>query len=294
MSNPPILKDKILMAGAPGTGKSTYLAAFWDRIEKNAEDSSIKLNGILPEERTYLNSLRDSWLEHHSLERTKGFANQHSPLNISIGDNLKFSLYFPDISGETYRDIVEKRNWPEAFSSQIESLSKLMIFVNPQKLNDGASHLELARITNSIDDDEPDDEESITESEMPWSPELIPDQVKIIDLIQLLSCRESNSNINKICIIISAWDTVMGLNMTPNQYLKSGLPFLYQFLESNRSSREYAAFGVSAQGGDYLLESDMERITSAFNSTHIPFICSSNIDGERSSDITYPVRWLFE
>lgn len=287
---------KVLMVGLPGAGKSTYLGAFWNAVEKAHDTHAVKLVGLLPSDRVYLNSLRDDWLEFKKLGRTQEDETRHSPLSVSFGGSENVSLNFPDISGETFRDMVESRHWPLEFHEVIDGATELMVFLNPLLLKDGPTILDAVRMEGEIVDDQtpPDQSEQASiELGKPWTRALIPTQVKLIDIVQLITLKARNAKIRKISVIVSAWDAVENTSPSPKDYVRINTPMLYQFLEAGSVNWDYRVFGVSAQGGDYENDASLRELLRLADPINRPRIAGISKEEAQQNDITFPIRWLF-
>ncbi len=289
-------EQKLLMVGLPSTGKTTYLGAFWNAIEKSKNAHSVKLADVLPDDRIYLNSLRDDWLRYEVLGRTQDDETRHPPLSVIFGDGKVVSLSFPDISGETFRDIVESRHWPVEFGDVIEGVTELMMFIHPDYVKDSPTHLEFAKLTGKLPENLSTGKSATrkkTQEFEEWTAKIISTQMKNIEILQLLTSNRANTNVRKIGIVISAWDRVVSMEMSPPEYLEKEMPMLSQFLEANSDIWECRIFGVSAQGGDYGEKDDLDRMTNFTDPLARPIIAGLNKGEAEPNDITYPVSWLF-
>ncbi|WP_219930979.1 hypothetical protein [Pectobacterium atrosepticum] len=52
----------------------------------------------------------------------------------------------------------------------------------------------------------------------------------------------------RIAVMISAWDLVRDMELTPCDWLASHMPLVAQFLRANQTYFEFQIYGVSAQG----------------------------------------------
>jgi hypothetical protein len=73
---------------------------------------------------------------------------------------------------------------------------------------------------------------------------------------------------------------------SPAKWLADEMPFLFQFLESNRRLFDFIVYGVSAQGGDY---KDVDELTGMKPSERILI----EGDGVKNPhDLTELLTWL--
>jgi hypothetical protein len=120
-----------------------------------------------------------------------------------------------------------------------------------------------------------------------WTPDLIPEQVRLVDLLQFLEHPPFRRALRRVAVMVSAWDLLPEPAPTPQQWLRRELPLLHQFLESNSSSFMVRVFGVSAQGGQFKGE-ERDRLLAEIPGERI--LCVG--DGVKPHDLTAPIAWL--
>jgi hypothetical protein len=137
-----------------------------------------------------------------------------------------------------------------------------------------------------------------------FRPELTPQQVQLVDLLDAMADFPISMEPSKIAVIISAWDTEMrGRKRSPEAWLADCMPLLSQYLETHSDVFETRIYGVSAQGGhvpkrekpgnkrDPMLEekSDREELLDKK-----PASARIAVVGHGSSDhdLTHPIAWL--
>lgn len=90
------------------------------------------------------------------------------------------------------------------------------------------------------------------------------DQSALVELLQSVIYLVPHSL--NIRFVVSAWDIVekefKGDKLTPEGYIKTKLPLLYQYLMCNAERFNYEIWGVSAQGGDFNDEEDLQKLQS--------------------------------
>lgn len=271
----------LLAVGLPESGKTTFLAALWHVITLGTLPSSLTVDRVSGD-RTYLNAIAHRWSDGHALERTitAGGATVQMHLRYRSVDRA-FSLTFPDLPGEVFRDAWAHRTWPKDVAEMAATATGILLFIHPdvhepQRLDvlnrtsiaGGAAELPADATTSS---GVPSETESA-----PWLPGDAPHAVILVDLIQAVLRAQTASDDNakgesplRVAVVISAWDLVdaearyapqadvanHGARMagpvpeSPSQWVAHRLPFLEQFLRSNPETIQYHVFGVSAQGG---------------------------------------------
>ena len=293
-------KHKVVMVGLPQAGKSTYLAAFWNTVLEGKIPKSLKLESVLPDQRKYLNEICDEWLNFKQLSRNLSLDIDESFMDVKEDDGNLFSLYFPDVSGETYRVIVEDRVWNQAFEEVLVGVTGLLVILHPGEILPASTINEVDRLTVVINgeevSDENDEEMVDTSKEAPveWSASLVSQEVKMVDLIQLLTTDIANTSVSQIGIVVSAWDMVKDHFNNPNEYLVRSLPMLHQFLNANCDTWDYRVFGISAQGGDYEKEKDMRELTNLTDLSKRAKLYGISTEEAHPNDVTFPVKWLLK
>jgi hypothetical protein len=278
-------QNNCILLGLPQSGKTTFLAALWHVVESGEVLGSLKVSSQ-PEDRLYLNGLRNSWLKCEPLERTKAESMKEiafSAIN-SSGEELG-SLIVPDVSGEMYRLQFEARTISQDFSELASKANGIVLFVDPDTIK---KPIPISSVPVQF---RQRDAVVQYENGEAWKHNDVPTQVILVDLLQIL-----HSKINrpiKLSVIISAWDLITNAKdkdingLTPDEWLTKNLPLLSQYLKSNEYVFPFATYGVSAQGSNYegdnqklhALCKPAERINVIFN-------------GKSSNDITVPLKWI--
>ncbi len=276
--------NDFLLIGLPQSGKSTFIAALWHVVESGELPSSFKISS-LPEERSYLNTIREAWLKCKSLERNK--VDQISTINLQIEDTqnkLNGSVTFPDVSGEMYRMQFETRKLSSGYYQLLKRSNGILLFINP---NDVKKPILISEWNSVI----PAGEENMEQRYKPWEFSDVPTQVMLVDLLQIAAAVIDIPC--KIGIVISAWDVIISdpiVNQeikTPEDWLKQNLPLLYQYIKSNFRNLKTEVFGISAQGGNY--DTDTAQLYNCVKpSDRIKVQKGTDV----MSDISQPLRWL--
>jgi len=157
----------------------------------------------------------------------------------------------------------------------------ILLFVNANRPSDGMT---LADIGPAIADGE---EVHEPEVEMEWTADVVPEQVRLVDLLQFLLRPPFLSRRRRLAVVVSAWDAVLAPKPSPEQWLRRELPLLDQFLANNPESFDVRIYGVSAQGGD---------VAGDQRTTLLRMTPSERIEcvGPETDphDLTAPIIWL--
>lgn len=263
--------NKCLIAGLPNAGKSTYIAALAYILEHPSDDQSLRIN-VRSTDRAYINKLSEAWLNQEALERTVQGGLNRIIFSVQGKDSSKFTLSIPDIAGEEFKSLIQKRD--NVLDDWDKDCNCLLIFINnlpnipilPEQMGE----------TNQSDSNEFPE----------FSIDLISADIQIILMIKALL---DIFNVNKIVICISAWDELLHEFASPIECLKQRSPLLYNFV--NHYFPNIRIFGVSAQGGEYnneTADSLYERTTSNKRAYVV------TPEGEIKYDITLPLESFFQ
>ena len=284
----------VVMAGMPKTGKSTFLGALYHVLETEAAQG-VTLD-ILPEARQHLEGLRGRWLRVEREDRTPKVSPVLNELQLRLqGDEARLSVRWPDLSGEYFDDMVRKRALNRELAKLLEEATALVVFVHPDTVTQQPRIRKVDRVAQAVAgetlDDRPREDRVEGATPVDWDPMMIPGQVLVVELIQLLLGNWLGPPLSGVSVVLSAWDLVSATYTAPNVYLREQLPLLSQFLEANSDRSQFEIFGVSALGGDP--EEDRQRLQGEIDPRQRIRVVRA--DGTTAEDgILAPIRWLIE
>lgn len=290
-----------MIVGLPKSGKTTYLAALWHLINAGEIKTKLVLEKLVGDTH-YLDTISAAWRRCEPVPRTSMQKEQSMEMHVRpAGASAASVLVFPDLSGESFRRQVNLRRCRQSYFDACESAKGLLLFVTANRGQDDLTIVELNRAIGeepkppAIEPAPEQPTQSATAAagsglatapkKIDWTPELIPDQVRLIELLQFLQDRPFTPRRRRLAVIISAWDTVRNAQLTPEKWLEREMPGLRQFLSSNSEAFEPRYYGVSAQGGslkqrDHLLkQTPSSRLTCIGPDTDL-------------HDLTSPIVWL--
>ena len=286
----------VVMAGMPKTGKSTYLGALYHVLETGSA-RFIELD-VLPSARQHLESLRARWLRVEREGRTSSASPVLNDMRLRAGEGEKLlSLRWPDLSGEYFDEMVRKRTLNGDVVKILQEATALLIFVHPDTVTQQPRIHEVNRVAEAVGAGADQQmgmearQEGSAPEEVDWDPMMVPGQVMIVELLQLLLDNRFARSICGISIVLSAWDVVPAVFRSPKAYVKEQLPLLNQYLEANVDRCHFRIFGVSALGGDP--DRDRQRLQAEIDP--LQRIHVVNEEGTAAEDgILAPIRWLIE
>lgn len=101
--------ETVVVSGLPESGKTTFLAALWQRLDNAKIDSPLRIEK-LDADIAYLNQIRESWIQGKPLNRTT--RGKIHPITFHLTDSNNKGLgkiLIPDLSGEDYEGIWKER-----------------------------------------------------------------------------------------------------------------------------------------------------------------------------------------
>lgn len=277
----------ILLVGLPATGKSTFLAALWYAAEYGATRWKIDRLG---EEDEHLQMISNRWLQCSTMERSFAAGQPLVSMHFKEDESQrKMTVLFPDVAGEMFEDQWVKAHCPKTYIEMARQANQILLFIHPEKLRKGE------RIEDYLTDHSGDIEG--TSDARKRQRERDPTQVILVHLLQILSKPPIGHESLKVAVLVSAWDLIERTQTqgglaedNPNRWFQKHLPLLHQFLANNLSWIQYKVFGVSAQGGDYGREDEVERLRNMRPIKRIGIRDGS----ETTNDITTPMTWLVD
>ncbi len=286
-------QTKALMVGLPETGKTTFLAALWHLVCEPDVDTALRLKRMQGD-RSYLNQIRSAWLSCDPLERTLVGDEQLVTLCLENRAETEVEVAIPDMSGETFQQQLNERQWSRSYDALVAEADGVLLFIHPDMIRSGhrldvAKRMEeaLPATGTPIAGDASD---APPERGVDWSPELVPTQVQLIELLQFLCDRRERDSVLDVAVVVSAWDVVSSVSEDkPVEMLRKQLPLLWQFLNANPETINHIVVGISAQGGD--LHKDSGRLLGIRRpSKRIQVIgmeCGQH-------DLTAPLSWMLD
>lgn len=272
-------KMEIMFVGLPESGKSTYIAAFWNSA--NTQNKECLEISNLPNDTKYLETLAESWRKCEPVVRTVGKGIENLVLEIKAYENFgPFYLAFPDLSGETYKNLFKSRVIEDELARRIQNANALVLFIR-------GNQIRKPEFISEVYDPNFLDEESTSTTPRTFTHDDATTQIIATDLLQLIL--EGSDHFNKIAVIISAWDKEVSKGYSPRQFTEEHLPLVFQYLWSNFDPHQYEFFGISAQGGDY--EDESEKLLDMEDPSERII---AQVGDEINSDISMPIKWIMK
>lgn len=282
MSEPPD-QSTVALIGLQGTGKSTYVVAFFLACESSADGMCIT-NYCGNGNREYLNKLAQRLADCEALERTRQTEPGELRLKVILADGAEEQqLLIPDLSGELLRDGMATRHLDEQLDQLVASANGTILFMRSDRIVAAET---LADFNTALERaGQPAEGATAPERPEDWELAVAPTQVRLVDAVQELLRRRGPAPL-RLALVLSAWDTQSKAGLTPLQWAQGHLALLTQLLDGQENV-QWSVFGVSAQGGDFCDAEQRDRLKEVDVSVRATV---AQADGS-AGGVGAPVRW---
>lgn len=296
------------------SGKTTFIAALWDYINSDKTDKKLTLNTLANSENQYLEKIRAQWLQCMKVTRTNLNESETVIMNVFNATRSKnLILLIPDISGELFNSHFQLREWNIDYENIVNQMRGILLFINPKDKRNRTIYISDALAIESEMESELKCDKPIIEGVISgtqstlktpkepsidksidftkWIEEYTSNQVKLVETLQLIASRIVIQSPIRVSVVISRWDLIEANGGgTPLSWLQTKMPLLHQYFMSNYDIFQLQVFGVSAQGADYDIEDERNRLLS-LEPHDRPKVKLEEIF---INDITAPIIWLTE
>lgn len=253
------------MVGMPESGKTTFLVSLCRTLMLAEIETLLKLeSSAIPNGIDNIEDLMRDLGRCHEVGRT--LENTHYDIEIPLIDKKRnhINLLIPDLSGEFFRDLVRDRRLKREIVEKLNNADEILFFINTYtmsketriRLQEKNATKLLKEETELIVVKETEKNSSINDTIKKKA-----NQSELVDLLQGIVFLKKKKL--RIKFIISAWDKVESdykLEVpSPDEYIKKQLPLLYQYIQSNSEKFDSIIWGVSAQGGDFSVDEDLQK-----------------------------------
>lgn len=287
--------DDVLLLGLSETGKSTFMAALYGSVKSRTTQCTLALD-LLEDDREYLETLSRLWANAKEIDRTSATVRVRLSLLDKRNDPpSRVALCIPDMSGETFREQFESRQWTLEFEETYAGAERVALFVHAERMEEPATLYDLHHARMGLVDAVTDGvSETPTEEVEEWKVQSCRTQVKIVDLLQFLARTRPLAKPRRLALIVSAWDRLQGTPVvSPRVWLEKTMGLLAQYIAANPSQYKVEVFGVSAQGFDYKKDNFVERLAEVTTPAERVRITRGSSTDE-TQDITEPIQWLLD
>jgi hypothetical protein len=234
--------SKILFIGGPRSGKSNYLFRCWIAIER--ELGRLVKNG-LPADLDYLSAGAADLLEGRFAPHTSRDVAVTCRIPVAVHDQSGSTgeIVIPDMSGELWLDLYEKREWPVTLDEMLADSTGFVLFVQAN------SPYEVPSV------DWVTCERYYKDQKQPQPQAEAPTQVLLVEWLQIVRYELDRlvgaSYTPRLSVVVSAWDRLRGEeSRSPETYLSMRLPLFSDYLVSRAHRFDASVFGVTVASGD--------------------------------------------
>lgn len=229
----------ILLIGKPHSSKTVFLSQFYSKLQKNK--SKLKLYKSV-DDLSPISEAREALASGEEPQTTPSEKSVKFYLPIQVAEK-QVDLKCPEYGGEQVLNIVENRELNKEWTTSIKESNSWILFI---RLNNINKPLDISDVTYS-EQHQKSSKEQVSETEYKIS-----DQSFFIELLQIFLHAKGTDyhKVNdkpKLTIVLTCWDE-MNTQENPYEVLKSKLPLLLNFLESNWDNGYLNIMGLSAQG----------------------------------------------
>lgn len=232
------MATSILLIGKPHSSKTVFLSQFYSKLLKNK--SKLKLYKSV-DDLSPIAGAREALASGEEPQTTPSEKSVKFYLPIQIAEK-QVDLKCPEYGGEQVLNIVENRELNKEWTTSIKESDSWILFI---RLNNVNKPLDISDVTYS-EEHQKSSLEPLSESDYKIS-----DQSFFIELLQILLYAKGTDyhRLNdkpKLTIVLTCWDE-MSTEEKPYDVLKSKLPLLLNFIESNWNESYFNIIGLSAQ-----------------------------------------------
>ena len=236
-----LAKSAFVVCGLPGSGKTTFLAALWHIVQSGETDTCLKLKSLGYGDYEYVNAIRDRWQQGSRQPRTVGEAHAVG-IDLVDEDGNEVQVVFPDHSGETYDSMWNMRTCSKAVADHLRNRQGILLFLRSEGMKQPLPLIDVITTETEMHMALPKQETTSKEispslggpSVKDWLPEEAPDQVKVVDILQILSSHMRTPHNEKIALFASAWD-IVDQNFDSKGIRREGISFAASISKQRRA-----------------------------------------------------------
>lgn len=272
-------EKKILIAGLPDAGKSSYIGALNGVMSQDGE-FCLSPAKEKASEWPYVNSLTEKWLDCQIVDHSTDGETKYIKWPLIKKDGQKVVITIPDMKGETYYDIINNEFDPK-LAEFCKGATGILFFVNNMNRLILKEHaMKLVKDEGGEAKEEKSPATTKAEADkLKLEVTNMPDVTKNLLVIRYL--RELMGNV-KIVVAVSAWDEKN--NPTVEDYFKNVCPAIYNYVKHNFDVHMFC--GVSAQGARYgQTELNLNNLTETGKRAYV-------FTTEKIYDLSLPLDYL--
>lgn len=229
------INNNILIIGPPNSGKTTFFAQLYGRIQSDA--GVIKLRST-PKNITAIEKAYDRLANGDETESTPATDNREITIPIKWNEK-ELDLTFKDYGGEQVNEIINQLAYDKVWKNRAKDNDRWILFIRPGEIY---HHYDLT-VTGYADVDPASESDN-------WHNDLS-HQYIFIELVQaLLHARaigiKTDIESPKLVVALTCWDE-LNTELTPNNILLQKMPLFLQFISTIWAEESLSIVGLSAQ-----------------------------------------------
>ncbi len=229
------INNNILIIGPPNSGKTTFFAQLYGRIQSDA--GVIKLRST-PKNITAIEKAYDRLANGDETESTPATDNREITIPIKWNEK-ELDLTFKDYGGEQVNEIINQLAYDTVWKNRAKDNDRWILFIRPGEIY---HHYDLT-VTGYADVD------AASESDN-WHNDLS-HQYIFIELVQaLLHARaigiKTDIESPKLVVALTCWDE-LNTELPPKDILLQKMPLFHQFITTIWAGKSLSIVGLSAQ-----------------------------------------------
>ena len=280
-----------LIAGMPGSGKTTFIAALRHLLLSTKVETALRLDRLADDE-AHVNRLEERWLRCESFPRTLARTSAWATFHLTSRGGEKTPVAVPDVSGEAFRQAATSGRCGRSIYDAMVDSEGMLLFTNAERFQDDMTILDENKFARELAGDKQEISSELkatrsAERVTPFNADNIPEGAKLVELLQLVNRRPLRARHRLLAVIVSAWDVAERTDLTPGAWLEANHPMLSQFVGENSDLWSVRVYGVSAQGG--ALPSDRDALQQVAQ----PYERIKIVGPDATPhDLTVPMQWL--
>jgi hypothetical protein len=279
----------IIMVGLPDSGKTNYLAALWDALQKGKGRLSAP---IPPDEITYVEEALACQSRGEFAPRSDKNI-EESRKDFSVAVRLKnqpdiptIDIVVPDITGELWKGAVETTEIAPEWMAELEGAAGAVLFIRLQSESNSAplDWVTTERLLTASKPTEADERKSKS----------IPTQIALCELLRFLEYTlppKQEDGKPRVAVAVTAWDIMDAETAAKGAaaFLRKEYP-LFSGRLNDIESLDVAVFGVSACGGDFNDPIFKDQFLKGEVAGYVVVGAGKSLVVE--PDVTVPVAWV--
>jgi len=276
---------RLLVLGGPDSGKTTYRAQLYQRIENSPGELRLRSS---VDDRTAMEKDVERLVQGLQPLHTNRSTYQSTTFAVENRRGEPFVLEFADYDGEQVRKMSESNSMPLPWAERARHAQSWMYFLRIDHVRPHKGFMTDPVGSAAYDESSPSTDVNSEQSA----------ESSAIETLQRLlfargaSLRHPLSS-PRLALLLSCWDELTGGEggLTPVAVLEKRAPLLCRFVSANWLPTELRVWGLSSIGQP-LPEKDPDQHFARTGPEHFGFIVQD--DGRREPDLTLPVGWLMQ